>query len=81
MAFAANGIYGLNEIHFIGAFLANIRGEGVKLHDIKICREYAVYADYLIKKSKHGIYSNKDVDCDIISLMWKYRPDEPITCE
>lgn len=80
-AFASNGIYGLNEIHYIGAFLANIRGEGVKLHDIKICREYAIYADYLIKKSKHGIYSNKDVDCDIISLMCKYRPDEPITCE
>ena len=80
-AYISNGIYGLNEIHYIGAFLANIRGEGVKLHDIKICREYAIYADYLIKKAQHGIYSNKDVDCDIISLMWKYRPDEPITCE
>lgn len=80
-AFASNGIYGLNEIHYIGAFLANIRGEGVKLHDIKICREYAIYADYLIKKSQYGIYGNKDVDCDIISLMWKYRLDEPITCE
>lgn len=77
----SNGIYGLNEIYYIGAFLAKIRGEGVKLHGIKICREYAIYADYLIKKAQHGIHRNKDVDCDIISLMWKYRPDEPITCE
>lgn len=47
---AQYGIYGLNEIYYIGAYISDYLGEGIKLQGNKICREYALYVDYLVKK-------------------------------
>lgn len=45
-----NGIYGISEIYYIGAFLAKVMEGCIKLNKNKIPREYALYADYIIKK-------------------------------
>lgn len=45
-----NAIYGINEIYYIGAYFANIMGYGINFTNNKIPREYALYADYIIKK-------------------------------
>lgn len=78
---AQYGIYGLNEIYYIGAYISDYLGEGIKLQGNKICREYALYVDYLVKKAKHGSYCNKDIDCDIHSLVNQYPINSPITCK
>lgn len=74
-------IVGLNEVYYIGAFLAKYQDRHVKLQGNKICREYALYADYIIKKAKHGEFAHKDVDCNIFELMEKYPITSPITCQ
>lgn len=76
-----HGIYGINEVYYIGAYMANTLGEYPKLHNNKIPREYALYADYIIKKSREYEFSNKDVDCDLLSLLRKYPLKAPITCQ
>lgn len=75
------GIYGVNEIYYIGAFMANVLGEGVKTYKNRICREYAIYADYIIKKAKHKLYKNKDVECDITELVERFPVKDGITCQ
>jgi hypothetical protein len=75
------GLYGKNEVYYIGAYMANTLGEYPKLHNNKIPREYALYADYIIKKSREYEFSNKDVDCDLLSLLRKYPLKAPITCQ
>lgn len=76
-----HGIYGINEVYYIGAYMANTLGEYPKFHNNKIPREYALYADYIIKKSREYEFSNKDVDCDLLSLLRKYPLKAPITCQ
>ena len=76
-----NAIYGINEIYYIGAYFAKVMGSGIKLNNNKIPREYALYADYVIKKSKIEKYANKDVDCDLIELLIMFQPKDPIECK
>ena len=76
-----NGIYGISEIYYIGAFLAKVMEGCIKLNKNKIPREYALYADYIIKKSKKEFYAHKDVDCDLEELINMFQPKEPIECE
>lgn len=76
-----NAIYGINEIYYIGAYFAKVMGSGIKLNNNKIPREYALYADYVIKKSKIEKYANKDVDCDLIELLILFQPKDPIECK
>lgn len=79
--YALHGIYGLNEIYYIGAYISYNLGEGIKLQGNKICREHALYVDYLVKKAKYGRYRNKDIDCDIYSFVDQYPISSPITCK
>lgn len=74
-------IFGQCEIFYIGAFLAKKLGNEIDIYQNKISRKHAIIADWLVKKSKHGLYRNKDVDCDITSLMFKYSFDDPILCK
>ena len=46
-----------------------------------IVKEESVVVDYLVKKAKHGSYCNKDIDCDIHSLVNQYPINSPITCK
>lgn len=81
MSCAQKRIYGVNEIYYIGAFMANVLGEGIKTYKNRICREYALYADYIIKNAKYTLYKNKDVECDIYELLNKIPVIESITCQ
>lgn len=81
MSCAQKGIYGVSEIYYIGAFMSNVLGEGIKTYKNRICREYALYADYIIKKAKSSLYKNKDVECDICELLYKIPVLESITCQ
>lgn len=78
---AKKGIYGVNEFYYIGAFMANAQGEGIKTIKNKICREYALYADYIIKVAKYSLYKNNDVECDICELLDKIPINESIICQ
>lgn len=75
-----NAIYGINEIYYIGAYFANIMGYGINFINNKIPREYALYADYIIKKSKIEKYAHKDVDCGLVELLDMFQPKSPIKC-
>ena len=77
---AKKNIFGVNEIYYIGAFMAN-KNEGIKLTHNRIPREYALFADYIIKQCKNNQYKNKDVDCDIPCLIAKFPITSPITCQ
>lgn len=81
MSCAQIGIYGVSEIYYVGAFMAKVLGVGIKTNQNKICREYALYADYIIKKAKHSLYKNKDVECDICELLNKFPINGSITCQ
>ena len=81
MSCAQKGIYGVSEIYYIGAFMSNVLGKGIKTYKNRICREYALYADYIIKKAKSSLYKNKDVECDICELLYKIPVLESITCQ
>ena len=76
-----NGIYGVSEIYYIGAYLAKVMEGSIKLNNNKIPREYALYADYVIKRSKIEKYANKDVDCGLIDLLIMFRPKDSIKCK
>ena len=76
-----NAIYGINEIYYIGAYFANIMGSGINFTNNKIPREYALYADYIIKKSKIEKYAQKDVDCGLVELLDMFKPKKPIKCK
>lgn len=76
-----NGIYGVSEIYYIGAYLAKVMEGSIKLNNNKIPREYALYADYIIKKSKREHYAYKDVDCGLVELLVMFQPKEPIECK
>lgn len=78
---AKHNVYGVNEMYYIGAYIAQYHDEGIKLLGNKICREYALYADYVVKKAMTGSYRKTDIDCDIYTLVNKYLPQNPITCE
>ena len=81
MSCAQKGIYGVSEIYYIGAFMSYMLGKGIKTYKNRICREYALYADYIIKKAKSSLYKNKDVECDIYELLYKIPVRESITCQ
>lgn len=81
MSCAQKGIYGVSEIYYIGAFMSNVLGEGIKTYKNRICREYALYADYIIKKAKFSLYKNKEVECDINELLNKFPVVGSITCQ
>ena len=76
-----NAIYGINEIYYIGAYFTKVMGYSIKLNNNKIPREYALYADYVIKRSKIEKYANKDVDCGLIDLLIMFRPKDSIKCK
>ena len=58
-----------------------LQGDEITKNIRKICREYALYADYIIKKAKSSLYKNKDVECDICKLLYKIPVLESITCQ
>lgn len=76
-----NGIYGVSEIYYIGAYLAKVLEGSIKLNNNKIPREYALYADYIIKKSKREHNVHNDVDCSLVELLVMFQPKEPIECK
>lgn len=78
---AKSNVYGVNEMYYIGAYIAQYHDGYIKLLGNKICREYALYADYVVKKAMSSGYRNTDIDCDIYTLVNKYLPPNPITCE
>ena len=76
-----NGIYGVSEIYYIGAYLAKVMEGSIKLNNNKIPREYALYAYYIIKKSKREHFAYKYVDCGLVELLVMFQPKEPIECK
>ena len=55
-------------------------GYGINFINNKIPREYALYADYIIKKSKIEKYAQKNVDCGLVELLEMFQPKSPIKC-
>ena len=76
-----NAIYGISEIYYIGAYFAKVMGYCIKLSNNKIPREYALYSDYIIKKSKIEKYRHKDIDCNLLELLAMFPVKEPIECK
>ena len=72
------GIYGINEMYYLGVFLMYYMGKKVHLSD-KIPREYAILVDNVLLKSKRYGYKINKVQ-DICDLLEKYPINQPIRC-